>query len=614
MPRRFLVCLLLFAVPSGAAGQRPVGIPTPRSVLGFDPGDDRKLADWPTLVSYYQALARASERIDYREIGKTTLGAPFVVLAISAPLNLRRLDLFRRSNARLADPRTLRSTREATTAMLDGRTMVFITSGIHSDEVGGSLTPARLAYRLATDTSAATRAILDNVILWLVPSLNPDGVTIVAKWYAKTLGTAAEGSDPPELYHSYTGHDNNRDWYAFTQIETRLVVDSLYNVWHPQIVLDLHQQGSAGSRLFLPPYLDPIEPNVDPLLVNGTNTLGTAIAWELAAEGKTGISVNAIYDAWTPARAYPHYHGAVRILPEAASADPRARCRSRSTGCRQGARGFNPRERSWNFTTPWPGGRWTLRDIVGYRPMPRTPCSRTRPRHRARWLDSFLSVGWRAVRGWRDGPTRMSFHASRTRWGSPACSARWLAVVEIRSAQQAFTVRGQRYPAGVTSWCCGSPTRPSPRPCSSGSGIPIVANTWADRRNGPTMSPPHVALLLGVTAVEVSDSAARRSGAVAPPRATPGYADSVEAKRLASDCIALRGADRRRLDALGVRHLEGAVHLARRFHGACRKVERPLRRHRPAGPVSSGTARGAAVAVSRSVCRWLGIGRQRSSA
>src|SRR3989449_2203862 len=217
-------------------------IPTPKSVLGFEPGEDRKLAEWPLLVRYYQALAKASDRVQYRELGKTTLGAPFVVLVISSPQNLRRLNRFRTLNARLADPRTLRSTRETEEALRDGKTVVLITSGIHSTEVGGHLTPVVLAHRLATDTSAPPPAIPDPLILLLVPALNPDGVTIVTRWYNRTLGTPAEGTEPPELYHHYAGHDNNRDWYAFTQVETRLAVDSLYNVWHPQIVQDIHQQ------------------------------------------------------------------------------------------------------------------------------------------------------------------------------------------------------------------------------------------------------------------------------------------------------------------------------------------------------------------------------------
>src|SRR5207249_4335740 len=272
---------------------------------------DRRLADWPALLRYYQALAKTSDRVRYRELGKSTLGAPFVALLISSPQNLKSLDRYRQLNARLADPRTIRNNREAQEALRDGRAIVLITSGIHSNEVGGHLTPAILAYRLASDTTAATRTILDNVILLLVPSLNPDGVSIVTRWYNRTLGTPAEGTDPPELYHHYTGHDNNRDWYAFTQVETQLVVDSLHNVWHPEIVHDIHQQDSDGSRLFLPPYLDPVEPNVDPLLVDGVNALGASVAWQLAGEGKPGIAINAIYDAWTPARAYQHYHGGV---------------------------------------------------------------------------------------------------------------------------------------------------------------------------------------------------------------------------------------------------------------------------------------------------------------
>ena len=527
MPSRLLTTTLLFICAAPLTGQRtPAPIPTPRSVLGFDPGEERRLTDWPTLVRYYQALARASDRIDYREIGKTTLGAPFIALAISSPPNLRRLDVYRRTNARLADPRTMRANREAVTALHDGRTMVLITSGIHSDEVGGSLTPALLAYRLATDTSAATRAILDDVVLWLVPSLNPDGVTIVAKWYARTLGTPAEGSDPPELYHSYVGHDNNRDWYAFTQVETRLVVDSLYNVWHPQIVLDLHQQGSTGSRLFLPPYLDPIEPDVDPLLVDGINALGSAIAWELGGQGKTGISVNAIYDAWTPARAYGHYHGAVRILAEAASADLASPVQVPFDRLQATARGFNPRERSWNFTAPWAGGRWTLRDIVTYQTDAAYALLRHAARYRDRWLSNFLSVSWHAVRGWRGWPyayvipRQQDSMALATLLGILARGQ-----VEIRAAQQAFTTGGQRFAAGSYVVLLR-------QPYAAFAKTLLEPQHYPDRSlypGGPPERPYDVTahtlpLLLGVTAVVVVDTLrVPLSGPIAPPRATPGY-------------------------------------------------------------------------------------------
>lgn len=510
--------------PPRTAAQR---IPTPRSVLGFEPGDDKKLADWATLLRYYQALSSASDRMRYRELGRTTLGVPLVALAISSPQNLRRLDYYRDLNARLADPRTFKTPKDAATALRDGKTIVLITSGIHSNEVGGHLTPAILAYRLATDTSTATRAILDNVILWLVPSLNPDGVTIVTRWYNRTLGTPAEGTDPPELYHHYTGHDNNRDWYAFTQVETQLVVDSIHNVWHPQIVHDIHQQDTDGSRLFLPPYLDPVEPNVDPLLIDGVNALGTDMAWTLAGEGKTGIAINAVYDAWTPARAYQHYHGGVRILSEAASANLASPIEVPFDQLATRGRGFNPRERSWNFTSPWPGGRWTLRDIVTYQTDGAYALLEYAARYRDRWLANFLTVEGRAVRGWKGWP--YAYVLPRQHQDSVGL-ATLLGIlhrgqVEIRTALHPVTLGSQRFAAG-------SYVVVLRQPYAGFAKALLEPQRYPDLRlypGGPPLPPYDVTahtlpLLMGVTAVPARDSL--RIGLtppVDPPIANPTY-------------------------------------------------------------------------------------------
>jgi len=250
-------------------------------------------------------------------------------------------------------PGAFKTAKEAEDVLLRAKTVVLITSGIHSTEVGGHLTPAMLAYRLATDTSLATRAILDNVILWLVPSLNPDGVSIVTRWYNRTLGTTAEGTDPPELYHHYTGHDNNRDWYAFTQVETQLVVDSIHNVWHPQIVHDIHQQDTDGSRLFLPPYLDPIEPNVDPLLVDGVNALGTAMAWALAGQGKRESSSMRC----TTRGRLPGLPALPRWRPHSVRSgerEPRVAPRPPPRAARRARPGLQPARALLNFTNPCP--------------------------------------------------------------------------------------------------------------------------------------------------------------------------------------------------------------------------------------------------------------------
>ncbi len=442
--------VLLGAVLCLPAPMHAQAVPTPASVLGFTPGTDRRLVEWPVLVDYYRRLAAASDRVELRELGRSTNGAPFLALIISSPANLARLDDLRDINARLADPRRIGSDAERARLLHDARTVVLITSSVHSTEVGGHFTPAVLAYRLATQSDPDVLAILDQTVLLLVPTLNPDGVTIVSRWYGRTLGTPAEGTSPPELYHPYVGHDNNRDWYAFTQVETRLTVDSLHNVWHPHIVHDIHQQGPYGSRLFLPPYLDPVEPNVDPLIVAGVDALGTAVAWELAGQGKTGVLVHSIYDAWTPARAYQHYHGGVRILSEAASARLATPIEVTPDQL-EGRRGFDARTASWNFPAPWPGGRWTLADIVDYQTSAAFALLRQAALYRTQWLTNFLEIGERAVKGWRGWPYAYLIPPS----GQPETGLRTMlrvlerGQVEIRTATTEFTADGHRYPVGT---------------------------------------------------------------------------------------------------------------------------------------------------------------------
>jgi Zinc carboxypeptidase len=503
--RRSLIVLTLFGLLP-AAGQAQV--PAPETVLGFVPGTDRRLVEWPTLVDYFQRLAAASERVEFRQLGRTTNGAPFVTLIISSPANLARLPEIRATNAKLADPRTIRSEAERARLLVDGRTIVLITSSIHSTEVGGHFSPATLAHRLATGTDPDVLRILDQVVLLLVPSLNPDGVTIVSRWYNRTLGAPAEGTAPPELYHPYVGHDNNRDWYAFTQVETRLTVDSLHNVWHPQIVHDIHQQGPYGSRLFLPPYLDPVEPNVDPLIVSGINSLGTAMAWELSGQGKRGIVVNATYDAWTPARAYQHYHGGVRILSETASARLASPIEVRPDQL-EGRRGFEADAASWNFPEPWSGGRWTLSDIVEYQSAGAFALLRHAAVHRDVWLRNFLAIGERAVRGWPEWP--YAYVVPRTGQSEPALHTMLgilrRGAVEIREARQ-------------RSMAAGRPALPGDyvivlrQPYAAFAKALLERQDYPDLRqypDGPPRPPYDVTahtlpLLMGVQVFEVRDS------------------------------------------------------------------------------------------------------------
>ncbi|HZG53678.1 MAG TPA: M14 family metallopeptidase [Pyrinomonadaceae bacterium] len=468
--RRFALALIfallaapLFPVPARAQTRTPPAtgapvVPAPEEVIGFRVGDDRKLASWASIVEYFRRLDAASDRVKFEELGKTTLGAPFVMATISTPENLARLSEFKEIQRQLADPRTMSKggagggDERARQLIARGKTIVLITCGIHSTEVGSTLSSMTIAHRLASSDDPLVRRVLQNTIVLLVPSLNPDGVDIVKNWYDRTLGTPYEGTTPPTLYHKYVGHDNNRDWYAFTQVETQLTVDKIHNAWHPQIVHDIHQQGEYGARLFLPPYMQPVEPNVPPKLIEGYTELGNAMAAEMRAAGFQGITTNSTYDAWTPARAYSHYHGGVRILSEIASAKMATPLSVEFKQLRS-REGYDPQRESANFAPVWRGGEWRLRDITNYMTAGAFALLRHAAENRERWLTRFYEVGREAVRERRGGEL-FAYVIPPTQSAALMQNDRRLISILQRGGVEvdyagAFTAGGVRYASGT---------------------------------------------------------------------------------------------------------------------------------------------------------------------
>ena len=411
--RRIIASALLFvsllsfvSLTTSQSTSNAAAIPAPEEVLGFVPGDDRKLASWNKIVEYFERLDQSSDRVKFETLGQTSMNKPFVMATISSPANLAKLEEYKQIQAQLADPRKLGAPgvrdRKAKDLIARGKTIVLITCGIHSTEVGSYLSSTLIAHRLASANEPEIQNILDNTIVLLVPSLNPDGVDIVKDWYDKTLGTPYEGTDPPELYHKYTGHDNNRDWYAFTQVETQLTVDKIHNVWRPQIVHDIHQQGAFGSRLFLPPYMPPVEPNVPRQIVEGYTQLGEWMSNELRNKGFEGITTNSTYDAWTPARAYSHYHAGVRILSETASARIASPITLKFEELRS-REGYDPQKEGPTFGPVWRGGEWKLRDITKYMTNVAFLLLKHSAEYRVQWLRRFYGIGRDAVRPRRPG-------------------------------------------------------------------------------------------------------------------------------------------------------------------------------------------------------------------
>jgi len=391
--KRIAAVILLFS--SFAAAVQPKHITSPTEAFGFQPGADRKLADWKEITSYFQKLSSESDRVRYEEVGKTTEGRPFVTVTISAPENLAKLAHYKQIQNKLADPRTT-TPEEAKQLIAEGKTVLVVTCNIHSTEIASSQSATEFAYQLATGDSPRIQGILKNVIVVLVPSLNPDGEQLVVDWYKKYLGTPYEGANPVVLWHHYVGHDDNRDWSSFTQVETRLAVEKVINPWHPQILYDLHQQGQDAARIYLPPFVDPFDPNLDPLLISSINSLGSNTALEIAGTGKTGVLSYGVYDFWSPLRDYIAYHNGLRILTESASVDIASPVNIPFEKLAKGI-GYDGKVARWNFPNPWKGGEWHLGDIVNYQIAAFFSIANNAAVYRERYLNNFYQIGENAL-------------------------------------------------------------------------------------------------------------------------------------------------------------------------------------------------------------------------
>ena len=448
-----LVAAALVAVAGGSRAQQPA-VPTPSDFLKMKIGGDGVLATYEEIVSYFRAVDPLSDRITVEDLGPTTMGHPMINAIITSPDNMKRLDHFRDVNNRLYDPRKT-SEDDAKRLIGEGKTIVAIQMSIHSTEVGATQTAMEMLYKFATDTSPRMKALLDNAIILLMPSHNPDGTQMVAEWNRKTLGTPYEGGNIPFLYHKYTGHDDNRDWYMFTQKESRMTVEKIWNRWHPEISYDMHQMGANAARIFIPPYVDPWDPNVNPILISEMSALGSNMAAELTGQGKDGVVIHGIYDGWTPARGYVNYHGGLRFLTELASARLASPVTLRFDQLGVGI-GYDAKQVAWNFPRPWRGGTWRLRDIMDYEEAAADALLDHAVKYRELWLTNFYRINQQAV-GRRDPltgkdkPFAIVFPATQK---DPASAYKLLetlqfADLEVHRAKAPFTADGKQYPAGT---------------------------------------------------------------------------------------------------------------------------------------------------------------------
>jgi hypothetical protein len=428
--------------------------PTPKAHFGFNPGEDYKLANYEEVSAYFRKLAATSDRIRVEEFGRSSEGRPLLVAFISSAENLQRLDRFKEISRKLA--LGLATPEEAKQLAAEGKAVVWIDSGLHATEVAPVQHAPHLAYKMLTAESDEVRRIRANVILMQVPVINPDGLDMTASWYRKNVGTPHELAALPWLYQKYSGHDNNRDWFMLNLPETRHVSRLLFREWFPQIVYNQHQIAPFPARIFIPPYAEPLNPNIPAAVMEGINGLGAAMKERFAQENKPGAVSYMSFDGWWNGglRSTPAFHNMHGILTETALhqyATPREYKLSELPD--RFSTGIPTKEPSVFYQKPWMGGRWALMDAVEYMltaDFAILDQAATRPAH-------YLMKAWEMAAanresGRKGGPYAYVVPADQPDTWTAAEMVQRLqgAGVEVRRARDTFQANGKSYPAG--SW------------------------------------------------------------------------------------------------------------------------------------------------------------------
>jgi hypothetical protein len=472
VPALALACLSTFIATAAGTLQ------SPEQFFGHKMGADNKLARWDKIVEYMKLAAANSDRVRFRELGKTSSGNPFVALEISAPETLKNLDRYKQLEKKLYFQGGAPTDAERDDIFRQGKLVLLVTCSIHATEIGASQMSVELVHRLATDDSPQVKKILDNVIFVLVPSLNPDGQIMVTDWFTKNVGTSYAPSPIPYLYHPYVGHDNNRDMYMFTQKESQYTARLLWHDWFPSVWLDEHQQGSSGARIFVMPATDPINANVHPLIYRWNGILGQSQAAALEAAGKEGIIYNSTYtNFWEGAMAWSGWwHNQIGLLTEVASvrvAGPIEQQRAvpgrpapPAAGGGRGEGGGRGQQFSdaplppptdinsrTEYPRPWMGGRWTLRDIVDYELIATMALLETGADRRETILRQVYEVNRQTIEDGKKGPLSAILvpveRQHDVREAAHLVDKLHMGGVEIYRADAAFEADGTTYGAGT---------------------------------------------------------------------------------------------------------------------------------------------------------------------
>jgi hypothetical protein len=461
MMRKILAVLILCACVSFSAGAE---IPTPVETFGHEVGADFKLIPYPDVLSYLETVATASDRVSIEDAGRSTLDNPMKVVVLTSKENQQNLERLREIARLVAKPGDL-TPEQSQQLVKEGKVIAVVTCSIHSTEVGSTQMVTEFVYDFATTEDPEKLAWMDEVVLLVMPSINPDGQHMIVDWYNKWLGTEYEGGRMPWLYQHYVGHDNNRDFYMLTQKETQVVNEVLYHRWFPQTFLDEHQMGSTGPRMFVPPQTDPLNEEVHSLVFRLADVLGTNMSFRLEEAGKTGVGHNMIFDSYWPGatRNTAWWKNVTGLLTEVASARIASPIYVDPGELRGGGKGIPEYGRRSNFPSPWAGGWWRLRDIVEYELVATWAFLEANAENRASILGNMNTMArWSINNGQTEPPYAFVIPPDQH---DPVAAAKLVDLllrhgVEVAKASDPLEVGYSIYPAGTTVIPAAQPYRP----------------------------------------------------------------------------------------------------------------------------------------------------------
>ena len=305
----------LLALP--AAAQQ--SLTSPRAFFGHEIGADYVLPKYTKFAEYWAKLATESDRMVLDTIGMTAEGRPQLMAIVSSAANLRDRERYRRIAERLARAEGVTEA-EARQLSKEGKGIVWIDGGLHSNEVLGAQQLLETNWQLVSGNDEETTRFLNDLIIVMVHA-NPDGMELVSDWYMRDPEPTRRSSGGiPRLYQKYIGHDNNRDFYMAAMPESENINRQLYMRWYPQVMFNHHQTGPAGTVMFAPPFRDPMNFNIHPLIKTGLDVVGSAMHNRFVQEEKGGVvmRLGANYSTWWNGglRTTVYFHNMIGLLTE----------------------------------------------------------------------------------------------------------------------------------------------------------------------------------------------------------------------------------------------------------------------------------------------------------